>query len=93
MILGHGTALIPHQIFLSQGVCVGIGAGLLLTPSLAILAMYFEQRRAFVVGLAICGSSVGVCHFTDLACDWTLKMFSCKVELCSLSYFASCSLR
>ncbi|THU91031.1 hypothetical protein K435DRAFT_820977 [Dendrothele bispora CBS 962.96] len=37
-----------YQIFLSQGLGHGIGAGMIYVPSIAILAQYFRQRRAIV---------------------------------------------
>ncbi|VDB97969.1 unnamed protein product [Peniophora sp. CBMAI 1063] len=47
-----------YQILLAQGVCLGIGNGLLFTPSVAIVATYFERKRGLAVGIAITGSSV-----------------------------------
>jgi MFS family permease len=48
-----------YQIFLAQGVCVGIGGGFLFIPSVAIIAMYFHKKRSFAIGLAASGSSIG----------------------------------
>lgn len=47
------------QIILSQGVCIGIGAGCMVVPALSILPQYFLKRRALAVGMAVCGSSIG----------------------------------
>ena len=44
-----------HEIFLAQGVGVGLGAGLIYTPSVAIQAHYWTKRRAFAMGLVITG--------------------------------------
>jgi len=48
-----------YQIFLAQGVCVGLGSGCLFIPSVAIVATYFSKKRSFAVGLAASGSSLG----------------------------------
>jgi MFS family permease len=48
-----------HQIFLAQGVCVGLGSGCLFIPSVAIVVTYFNKKRSFAVGLAASGSSLG----------------------------------
>lgn len=47
------------EIFLSQAVCTGIGAGLLYIPSVAILPQYFSTRRVFATAIATSGSSLG----------------------------------
>ncbi|KAH8173917.1 major facilitator superfamily protein [Sarocladium implicatum] len=47
------------QIFLAQGVCLGIGLGLLFMPAISIVSSYFKERRAFALTLAASGSGVG----------------------------------
>lgn len=47
------------QIFLSQAVCTGVGAGLLYIPSVAILPQYFSNRRVLATAIATSGSSLG----------------------------------
>ncbi|THV06304.1 MFS general substrate transporter [Dendrothele bispora CBS 962.96] len=48
-----------YQIFLSQGLGHGIGAGMIYVPSIAILAQYFRQRRSLVMTIVASGSSLG----------------------------------
>ncbi|KAM0456799.1 hypothetical protein ACHAPV_007090 [Trichoderma viride] len=48
-----------YQIMLAQGICVGIGAGFLFVPSVALLPQYFQKRRALANGIAASGSSIG----------------------------------
>ena len=48
-----------YQYILAQGIFVGIGAGLLYLPSVAICARYFVKRRALAIGVASAGSSAG----------------------------------
>lgn len=47
------------EVLLAQGFCVGIGAGCLFVPSVAILPTYFSTRLGLAVGLAAAGSSFG----------------------------------
>lgn len=47
------------QVLLAQGFCVGIGAGCLFVPCVAILPTYFNTKLGLVVGLAASGSSFG----------------------------------
>lgn len=46
-------------IFLSLGLLVGLGAGCLFVPSVAIVAQYFTSRRPFATGIAAAGGSFG----------------------------------
>ncbi|KAI1103020.1 MFS general substrate transporter [Jackrogersella minutella] len=47
------------SLMLTQGVLTGIGAGIFFTPSLALVATYFDKRRGLAVGLATTGNSAG----------------------------------
>ncbi|GAM84094.1 hypothetical protein ANO11243_020860 [Dothideomycetidae sp. 11243] len=47
------------QVFLSQAICVGLGAGCLFVPGVAILSTYFQCNLASAVGVAAAGSSMG----------------------------------
>lgn len=49
------------QIMLSQGIVVGLRAGMLFLPSVAVLPMYFTNKRALAQGIAARGSSIGEC--------------------------------
>jgi MFS family permease len=48
-----------YQAFLAQGVCFGIGAGMIFVPSLAVVSTYFVKHRSFALGVAIAGSGFG----------------------------------
>lgn len=47
------------QIILAQGITIGLGAGCMLLPSVAVFPQYFVERRALATGIAACGSSLG----------------------------------
>lgn len=47
------------QIFLAQGVCTGIGLGLMFMPTITIISSYFNKRRAFALSLATAGTGTG----------------------------------
>lgn len=50
-----------YQVFLAQAVCIGLGAGCLFVPSVAIISTYFQNTRiAVAMGLAASGSSLGM---------------------------------
>lgn len=48
-----------YQFFLSHGLCVGIGFGLILLPVISLPNQHFQKHRGLVVSTAIGGSSVG----------------------------------
>ncbi|KAI0057034.1 MFS general substrate transporter [Artomyces pyxidatus] len=48
-----------YQIFLSQGVGVGIGTGLLHIPAMAVQAHHWRTKRTLAMGVVISGSSLG----------------------------------
>ncbi|USP82685.1 uncharacterized protein yc1106_09959 [Curvularia clavata] len=47
------------QVFLSQGICMGLGAGLLYIPSLAMVGVWFDKRRNVALGIVMSGIAVG----------------------------------
>ncbi|KAH7032117.1 major facilitator superfamily domain-containing protein [Macrophomina phaseolina] len=62
IVLGLLTVSISteyYQIFLSLGICTGLGCGCLFVPSVAIAASYFSSKRATATGLTAAGGSVG----------------------------------
>lgn len=47
------------QVLLAQGFVVGIGAGCLFVPCVAVMPTYFSTKLGLAVGLAVAGSSLG----------------------------------
>ena len=47
------------QLFLAQGLVQGIGNGLLFTPTVTLVSVYFSTKRAFALGLTACGAPIG----------------------------------
>ena len=47
------------HFFLAQGLCQGIGNGLLFTPAMAVLATYFNKNRSWAIGISACGNATG----------------------------------
>ena len=47
------------QLSLAQGVCTGIGSGLLFCPTLALIPTYFTRNRAIAIGIAASGTTTG----------------------------------
>lgn len=47
------------QALLAQGFVIGIGAGFLFVPSVAIISTYFTTHLSTAIGIAASGSSLG----------------------------------
>ncbi|PQE09155.1 major facilitator superfamily transporter protein [Rutstroemia sp. NJR-2017a WRK4] len=47
------------QIFLAQGLCTGLGMGILYMPSVAVIGTYFKKNKAMALGMAASGSGTG----------------------------------
>ncbi len=47
------------QVFLAQGVCMGLGAGFLYVPSIALIGLSFSKKRALAQGIVMSGIAVG----------------------------------
>ncbi|KAJ5790129.1 uncharacterized protein N7518_007140 [Penicillium psychrosexuale] len=47
------------QIFLAQGLCIGIGQGLMWLPTVTLISTYFVHYRVFAVTAAATGTSTG----------------------------------
>lgn len=47
------------QIFLAQGLCIGIGQGMMWLPSVTLISTYFVRKRVFAVTAAATGTSTG----------------------------------
>ncbi|KAJ7481463.1 MFS general substrate transporter [Mycena latifolia] len=48
-----------YQVFLSQGVGMGIGMGLLFVPAVSLPSHYFRAKRSLAMGMVFAGSSLG----------------------------------
>ena len=55
------------QVFLAQGVCMGIGFGLVFVPSITIVSTYFLKNRSIALGITVTGSATGGLVFPAIA--------------------------
>jgi MFS family permease len=47
------------QLFLAQGVCLGLGNGCLFCPIVSLVSTYFSTKRSLAIGIVACGSATG----------------------------------
>lgn len=55
------------QIFIAQGLCMGLGNGCLFCPTLAVVSTYFTSRRALAIGIMSSGTGTGGLVFPTIA--------------------------
>jgi MFS family permease len=80
------------HLVLSQGVCGGVGGGLVYSPILMCVATYFPERRALALTLVTIGASTGGIVFPVIAQQmlphaglaWTLRCMALVVLLDSI---------
>lgn len=78
------------QVFLAQGVCQGLGFGLVFAPSIANLATWFARNRAMAISMGACGGATGGTVFpliaqqllTKIGFAWTVRVMG-LVVMCS----------
>jgi len=80
------SAVAPSVFFLyfSAGVLIGLGLGIIYLPRLDCITQYFDKKRPFVTGIAICGSGIGTFLFAPLT-EWLLEHTDWQVALLILS--------
>lgn len=47
------------QLFLAQGICTGLGNGLVFCPALSLLSTYFSKKRSLAIAISVSGSATG----------------------------------
>ncbi|KAK4990380.1 hypothetical protein LTR50_002554 [Elasticomyces elasticus] len=55
------------QLFLAQGICNGIGGGLMFCPTMSLLSTYFLRNRSMAIGIAASGTATGGLVFPAIA--------------------------
>ena len=48
-----------YQLFLSQGVCTGLGMGILYMPAFSVPTTYFKDKKSLAVGIITSGAGSG----------------------------------
>ncbi|KAI0207984.1 Monocarboxylate transporter 12 [Lamellibrachia satsuma] len=43
----------------TYGICIGVGSGLLYSPSIVVVNQYFEKKRGVANGISLAGSGIG----------------------------------
>ncbi|KAF2836298.1 MFS general substrate transporter [Patellaria atrata CBS 101060] len=89
------------QVLLAQGICTGLGSGLLGLTSVAVIPLYFKERRMIATGIAATGSSLaGIVYplmlrklFVSVGFPWAVRALAFLMLGCLLVCIAVMHLR
>ncbi|OTA97646.1 hypothetical protein M434DRAFT_382570 [Hypoxylon sp. CO27-5] len=56
-----------YQLFLAQGVCIGLGMGILYMPGLSVPSSYFKAKKPLAVAIIASGAGTGGLVYTAMA--------------------------
>ncbi|KAI0411749.1 MFS transporter, MCP family, solute carrier family 16, member 6 [Xylaria grammica] len=81
------------HLYLSQGLCVGIGIGLVYIPATSVIPQWFSKRRSLANGICASGSGIGgliVCFATQgmlgtIGLVWSLRITAVIVFVANLA--------
>ena len=70
------------QLYLSQGVSVGVGIGFVYVPSITVLSQWFSKKRSLANGITAAGPGVGGVIFSlvtgkiieKISVEWSLRI-------------------
>lgn len=71
-----------YQLFLAQGICQGLGSGIIFAPMVANTSTYFAKRRVLAISTCACGGATGGIVFpliarhllSDIGFGWTMRV-------------------
>lgn len=55
-----------ETLYITIGMGAGLGFGLIYLPAIVCVTCYFEKKRSFATGIAVCGSGIGTFAFSPL---------------------------
>ncbi|RWS27467.1 monocarboxylate transporter 9-like protein [Leptotrombidium deliense] len=73
-------------LFFTIGICLGAGFGLLYVPAIVSVTCYFEKKRAFATGIAVCGSGIGSAVFAPVT-EWLIQIYGWQKAMLAISIF------
>ncbi|KAH6604468.1 peptide chain release factor 1 [Trichoderma cornu-damae] len=79
------------QLFLAQGLCQGLGCGLVFAPTIANMSTYFARKKTQALSVAACGGGTGGVIFplvaqqliSKIGFGWTVRVMGLVVLVTS----------
>ncbi|KAI9879093.1 MAG: hypothetical protein M1830_009612 [Pleopsidium flavum] len=81
------------QLYLSQGLLIGLGLGFIYVPSIAILSQWFSKKRSLVNGISSAGSGIGGLIFSfaieamirNISLAWSFRIIAVITGIMNLT--------
>lgn len=94
-LVGIITTSFAHeywQVFLAQGICQGLGCGIVFAPTVANVSTYFSRKKSIAISLSACGGATGGMIFPLMAqqllpkigFSWTVRAMGLVVLVTSV---------
>ncbi|KAJ4014595.1 hypothetical protein NW752_007365 [Fusarium irregulare] len=79
------------QVLLAQGICQGLGNGIIFAPTIANISTYFTRKKTIAISAAACGAATGGMVFPLIAQQllpkvgfrWTVRVMGLVVTVAS----------
>ncbi|KAH6974907.1 major facilitator superfamily domain-containing protein [Ilyonectria destructans] len=80
------------QVLLAQGICQGLGNGIIFAPTIANMTTYFTRKKTIAISAAACGAATGGIVFPSIAqqllpkigFQWTVRVMGLVVTVASM---------
>ncbi|KAF5025556.1 hypothetical protein F66182_2364 [Fusarium sp. NRRL 66182] len=80
------------QVLLAQGICQGLGNGIIFAPTIANISTYFARKKTIAISCAACGAATGGIIFPLIAqqllpkigFQWTVRVMGLVVVISSM---------
>ncbi|KAI1052598.1 hypothetical protein LB507_009869 [Fusarium sp. FIESC RH6] len=80
------------QVLLAQGICQGLGNGIIFAPTIANISTYFTRKKTIAISAAACGAATGGMVFPLIAQQllpkvgfrWTVRVMGLVVTVASV---------
>ncbi|KAF7539724.1 hypothetical protein G7Z17_g12377 [Cylindrodendrum hubeiense] len=80
------------QLLLAQGICQGLGSGIIFAPTVANMSTYFTRKKTLAISLAACGGTSGGMVFPLIAqqllpkigFQWTMRVMGLVVSTAAI---------
>lgn len=97
-LIGIVTTSVAHtywQVFLAQGICQGLGCGIVFAPTVANVSTYFSKKKSIAISLGACGGATGGMVFPLMAQQllpkigfpWTVRAMGLVVLVTSVMVY------
>lgn len=84
------------QLILAQGLCIGLGSGIIFCPTMGLVTTYFQRRRALAIAIVSTGNSAGGAIYPiivrqllpQIGFPWTVRVLGFINMACLIASFA-----